>query len=52
MIKIFNIFSGGPEIKFTGGDGVDGKKYNCSKIKNLLDWELEYPSFMDFIANL
>ena len=24
--------SGGPEVKFVGGSGVDGKKYDCAKV--------------------
>jgi len=36
-------------VRFTGGDDVDGKKYNSDKIRNALGWSQKYNSFADFI---
>ena len=50
FLSIF--FSAGADVRFTGGEGVDGKKYNCAKIRNLLNWKTGHPSFKEFMANL
>ena len=39
-------------LQFTGGDGVDGKKYNSSKIRNTLGWKPNYNSFPCFYEKL
>jgi len=36
-------------VRFTGGDDVDGKKYNSDKIRNALGWCQNYKSFADFM---
>eukprot|EP00090_Calanus_glacialis_P046576 TRINITY_DN9220_c0_g1_i1.p1 TRINITY_DN9220_c0_g1~~TRINITY_DN9220_c0_g1_i1.p1 ORF type:complete len:270 (-),score=82.18 TRINITY_DN9220_c0_g1_i1:118-927(-) len=38
-------------VTFTGGDEVDGKKYNSGKIRNMLGWEPTYKSFGDFMKS-
>lgn len=38
-------------VKFTGGEDVDGKKYNSSKIRNATGWAPKYPSFADFMKS-
>jgi len=38
------------EVKFTGDDTVDGKKYVSAKIRSLLGWKPEYNSFKDFMS--
>ena len=37
------------KVMFTGGEEVDGKKYNSSKIRNVLGWAPKYASFADFM---
>jgi len=37
------------EVVFTGGEGVDGKVYNCSKVRELLGWKPVFASFKHFI---
>jgi hypothetical protein len=39
-------------VVFTGGPGVDGKRYNSTKIRQLLGWSPTYDSFTAFIQNL
>jgi len=43
-----SLFSGMAEVKFIGGEGVDGKKYDVSKLKSL-GWTPKYPSFGQFM---
>jgi len=38
-------------VEFTGGEGVDGKKYNSGKIRKLLGWEPKYETFRDFMIS-
>jgi len=47
-----HLYRDGPEVKFTGGDGVDGKKYDCTKIRDLLQWKPEHSSFSIFMSKL
>lgn len=44
--------SSGAEVKFTGGPGEDGKRYDPSKIRSLLGWKPSHPSFEGFISTL
>jgi len=37
------------EVMFTGGEGVDGKVYNCSKVREVLGWKPAFASFENFI---
>ena len=39
--------SGG--VSFTGGQGVDGKKYKCDKIRTTLGWKPKYERFANFM---
>ena len=44
------MFAGkGEAVIFTGGEEVDGKKYNSQKIRNMLCWEPNHQSFADFM---
>ena len=44
------MFAGkGEAVAVTGGEGVDGKKYNSQKIRNMLGWEPNHQSFADFM---
>ncbi len=49
---VFYICRDGPGVVFTGGAGVDGKRYNSTKIRQLLGWSPTYDSFTAFIQNL
>jgi len=40
-----------PEVTFTGGEGVDGKRYDVSKIKSL-GWSPTFPSLHQFMSKL
>jgi len=37
------------EVAFTGGEGVDGKVYDCTKVRKLLSWKPSYASFKEFM---
>jgi len=39
------------EVTFTGGEGVDGKVYNCNKVRELLGWKPVFASFKHFMDN-
>jgi len=44
------MFAGkGEAVTFTGGEEVDGKKYNSQKSRKMLGWEPRYQSFADFM---
>jgi len=45
-------YKGSPEVTFTGGEGVDGKKYDTSRIRDVLGWSPSQPSFVEFMATL
>lgn len=36
-------------VRFTGGQGVDGKKYNCQKIRTKLGWKPKHESYAGFM---
>ena len=36
-------------VRFTGGQGVDGKKYNCQKIRTRLGWKPKHESYAGFM---
>ena len=40
-----------PEVSFTGGSGVDGKKYDTTRIRGL-GWTPAHPSLHQFMAKL
>merc|ERR1712130_881979 len=37
------------EVVFSGGEGVDGKVYDCSKVRDLLGWKPSFASFKHFM---
>jgi len=41
----------GGSVEFTGGEDVDGKKYNSQKIRKLLEWEPCFETFGDFMKS-
>jgi len=46
------IYAGkGDAVEFTGGEGVDGKKYNSQKIRKLLGWEPNFKTFGNFMKS-
>ena len=36
-------------VRFTGAQGVDGKKYNCQKIRTKLGWKPKHESYAGFM---
>ena len=36
-------------VRFTGGPGTDGKKYNCQKIRSMLGWKPKHESYAGFM---
>ena len=44
-------YSGAGAVHFTGGDAVDGKKYNTDKVRKVLDWVPKYSSFDDYMKS-
>ena len=39
-------------VTFTGGEEVDGKKYDSSKIRKVLGWSPKYDSFASFMERV
>eukprot|EP00092_Neocalanus_flemingeri_P038517 GFUD01041935.1.p1 GENE.GFUD01041935.1~~GFUD01041935.1.p1 ORF type:complete len:279 (+),score=79.95 GFUD01041935.1:34-870(+) len=42
----------GEFVTFTGGEDVDGKKYNSGKIRSMVGWEPSHKSFRDFMKSV
>ena len=36
-------------VRFTGGQGTDGKKYKCQKIRSKLGWKPKHESYAGFM---
>lgn len=47
--KKCSLYSAGPEVRFTGGDDIDGKKYDVTKLRRITGWTPKYSSFTDFM---
>jgi len=47
--KKCSLYKAGPEVIFTGGDDVDGKKYDVTKLRRITGWTPRYSSFADFM---
>ena len=50
--EIVSVAGVSDRAQFTGGDDLDGKKYNSSKIRTTLGWQPTYPSFKLFYEKL
>jgi len=48
-VKSSNFYSGGPDVKFVGGPGTDGKIYDCAKVRGLINWTPKYTSLQKFL---
>jgi len=45
------LYSDMPDVSFTGGEGVDGKLYDSTKIRTTLQWKPKHASFDQFMKD-
>ena len=50
--EIVSVAGVADRVEFTGGDDIDGKRYNTNKIRTTLGWEPTYASIREFYKSL